>query len=171
MIVKSTGVARAALAYRLEHWGLGGNHKPKYSTCANPHAGEELELVTGDYARTFRNLTLAHTRNGLLVVCGAPLRARITSRGSRCPAKPSSKCADPFAPSEGPLVVIGALRKLVGKSGELREIQYDTEKLGDGPSSYVHEFLRPFPTLARTRRGHLVICGGGYRFTLRGIVG
>jgi hypothetical protein len=56
--------------------------------------------------------------------------------------------------------------------GELFSLVYRTHKLGDGPSEYEHEFSAPLPLLAfsvESRR--LVIAGGHYRVTARGIVG
>lgn len=56
---------------------------------------------------------------------------------------------------------------------EVRSIVYRTKKRGDArPTPYEHAFERPFPKLARVRgaRGaSLVIVGGGYTVTRRGI--
>jgi hypothetical protein len=55
--------------------------------------------------------------------------------------------------------------------GQLVEIAYRTEKLGDGgPTIYEHKFRAPYPYLAFNSTG-LVICGGGYRIGMRGIIG
>lgn len=55
--------------------------------------------------------------------------------------------------------------------GLLREITYETSKGGDPKNTwYTHKFASPLPELAYSQGG-LVICGGGYRVTFRGIVG
>lgn len=67
-------------------------------------------------------------------------------------------CADP---SQGPLVELG----------QLVSVTYETTKAGDPPGTwYTHEFTRPLPVLAYSSGG-LVVCGGHYRVTWRGIVG
>jgi len=54
--------------------------------------------------------------------------------------------------------------------GELRSVVYFTEKGGDGgPAEYEHEFSRPRPELLYSDGG-LVIAGGGYHVSARGIV-
>jgi hypothetical protein len=57
--------------------------------------------------------------------------------------------------------------------GEMTLVGYGTRKGGERVASeYVHEFKRPYPTLAYSLRERaLVICGGGYRVEARGIVG
>lgn len=55
--------------------------------------------------------------------------------------------------------------------GDLTEIAYDTQKGSPEWVRWVHEFKRPLPALATTQAGKLVIVGGGYRVTERGIVG
>jgi hypothetical protein len=68
------------------------------------------------------------------------------------------ECPDPRA---GELVALG----------HLPEIAYLTTKGGDrGPTLYEHKFHRPWPILAFNGTG-LVICGGGYRVGVRGIIG
>jgi hypothetical protein len=55
--------------------------------------------------------------------------------------------------------------------GRLVEIVYLTKKMGDGGlAEYEHRFRAPFPYVAFNSTG-LVICGGGYRVGLRGIIG
>lgn len=54
--------------------------------------------------------------------------------------------------------------------GTLREVTYETSKLGDPRNTwYTHEFKSPLPVLAYSDGG-LVICGGGYRVRPEGIV-
>lgn len=54
--------------------------------------------------------------------------------------------------------------------GTLREVTYETSKAGDPKRTwYTHKFSSPLPELAYSQSG-LVICGGGYRVTWRGIV-
>lgn len=55
--------------------------------------------------------------------------------------------------------------------GDLVSVTYRTEKGADGPSDYEHRFATPRPRLAVTAGGLLVIAGGGYDVTERGIVG
>lgn len=56
--------------------------------------------------------------------------------------------------------------------GVLRGLRYRTSKLGDPPNSiYEHEFEQTKPILAYDRSSMLIIAGGGYRITWRGIVG
>lgn len=65
-------------------------------------------------------------------------------------------CADPTC---------GTFTKL----GDLVEVTYRTEKGGDGGvAEYTHEFLRPLPELVYSSGG-LVVAGGGYTVTARGI--
>lgn len=55
--------------------------------------------------------------------------------------------------------------------GALEAVTYRTNKKGDGPSSYIHDFEAPRPVLAMdvdNRRLHIV--GGGYDVEDRGIV-
>lgn len=55
--------------------------------------------------------------------------------------------------------------------GELTEVAYWAEKDGE-EAIWVHDFSRRnLPTLAATSTGGLVVVGGGYRVTRRGIVG
>ena len=65
-------------------------------------------------------------------------------------------------PSEGELIVLGTLTEIV----------YLTVKGGDGGrgTDYTHEFERSRPLLCYNRTG-LVIAGGGYKVSARGIVG
>lgn len=67
--------------------------------------------------------------------------------------------ADPFG---GTLTVLG----------QLRSVEYEADKRGDGPSLYVHKFRRAYPLLCFTHFGphSLVIVGGDYRMQVRGIV-
>ena len=57
--------------------------------------------------------------------------------------------------------------------GRLAELTYVTSKRGDPPNThYWHDFsFRDPPILAFNPDGRLVICGGSYRVTRRGIVG
>ena len=58
--------------------------------------------------------------------------------------------------------------------GVLREVVYETIKMGDkGPTEYVHAFSRRDPPLLIYSQEcqKIVIAGGGYRVTWRGIVG
>jgi hypothetical protein len=58
--------------------------------------------------------------------------------------------------------------------GVLREIAYETVKLGDGgPAVYEHKFSRRSPPILAYGRksGKLVIISGGYSVNVRGIVG
>lgn len=56
--------------------------------------------------------------------------------------------------------------------GDLVSVVYRTKKLGDsGPTEYEHEFERSLPVLCHDGNGLLVIAGGRYRMTRRGIVG
>lgn len=54
--------------------------------------------------------------------------------------------------------------------GPLVEVVYETHKAGK-TYNWVHAFKGPLPVLAQTLDGRLVIVGGGYRVTERGIVG
>lgn len=54
--------------------------------------------------------------------------------------------------------------------GELSEVAYETKKGGEH-AIYVHAFDAPKPHLGATSDGGLVIVGGNYRVTRRGIVG
>lgn len=54
--------------------------------------------------------------------------------------------------------------------GELRRVEYETQK-GNEHAIYFHDFSRRLPHLAATLEGRLVIVGGSYRVTERGIVG
>lgn len=53
--------------------------------------------------------------------------------------------------------------------GELAELAYQTTK--DEAAIWVHAFESPRPVLAATSGGRLVVVGGAYRITRRGIVG
>lgn len=55
--------------------------------------------------------------------------------------------------------------------GTLELVEYFTDKRGDGPSVYYHDFSDEKPILAYDRRGLLVVAGGTYEVTERGIVG
>lgn len=55
--------------------------------------------------------------------------------------------------------------------GDIVEITYAARKGGEKLAWWEHAFEAPFPVLASTEAGRLVICGGGYRVTRRGIVG
>lgn len=55
--------------------------------------------------------------------------------------------------------------------GDLVEVAYQTQKGSDEIAIYVHEFRPSLPTLAATPEGELVIVGGDFRVTRRGIVG
>ena len=66
-------------------------------------------------------------------------------------------CADP---AHEPLTQMGHLVRVV----------YETDKLGDPKSThYEHDFSRPLPVLAYSSGG-LVICGGRYKISARGII-
>lgn len=69
----------------------------------------------------------------------------------------------PDPTTEGPLIVMGTLA----------EVTYRTIKGGDGGqlTDYHHEFRRPYPLLCYTKLGGLVIAGGRYTVSVRGIVG
>ncbi len=54
--------------------------------------------------------------------------------------------------------------------GELVAIVYDTHK-GNESGEYEHEFEAPRPLLTYKQNCSLIIIGGGYRITPRGIVG
>jgi hypothetical protein len=54
--------------------------------------------------------------------------------------------------------------------GELARVDYETTKGGDS-AIWFHEFEAERPQLCLTRDGRLVIVGGDYRVTRRGIVG
>jgi hypothetical protein len=54
--------------------------------------------------------------------------------------------------------------------GELHAVEYDTEK-GAEVGRYCHDFEHEKPLLCSTADGQLVIVGGQYRVTPRGIVG
>ena len=54
--------------------------------------------------------------------------------------------------------------------GDLVEVVYETTKAGE-LFEWQHEFKRPRPRLAATRSGGLIILGGGYSVSDRGIVG
>lgn len=54
--------------------------------------------------------------------------------------------------------------------GELSEIAYITDKNGQF-AEWVHKFKIERPRLCATAEGHLVIVGGDYEVTERGIVG
>jgi hypothetical protein len=64
-------------------------------------------------------------------------------------------------PSKGTLVLLGDVVSIV----------YRTAKGADGLSEYEHEFSGPLPKLLVTPDGGLVIGGGSYRVTTRGIEG
>ena len=53
--------------------------------------------------------------------------------------------------------------------GELMEVAYQTTK--DEDAVWVHPFEAARPVLASTSRGRLVVVGGSYRITRRGIEG
>ena len=53
--------------------------------------------------------------------------------------------------------------------GELVEVAYETTK--DEAAIWVHAFQTERPVLASTNRGRLVVVGGSYRITRRGIEG
>lgn len=55
--------------------------------------------------------------------------------------------------------------------GQLIEVVYRTRKGGEALTDYQHEFKKERPLLTCTRSGHLVIVGGSYSITPRGIVG
>jgi hypothetical protein len=56
--------------------------------------------------------------------------------------------------------------------GELVSVAYRTTKAGDPPNCvYEHTFERPYPILAYSRDRLLVIAGGKYTISKRGIVG
>lgn len=54
--------------------------------------------------------------------------------------------------------------------GELVAIAYRTKK-GDEKGVWEHEFERPKPLLTYQQSGSLIVCGGGYTITPRGIEG
>ena len=67
------------------------------------------------------------------------------------------------APSIAPWEVLTEL-------GELVEVAYATAKAGD-PAIWVHAFEARRPVLGSTEDGGLIIAGGDYRITARGIEG
>lgn len=67
--------------------------------------------------------------------------------------------ANPF--KDGPVTVIG----------RLVAIEYETDKLGDGMSIYVHKVTSKDATIGHVKNGRLVIGGEKIKMTLRGIVG
>lgn len=74
--------------------------------------------------------------------------------------------ADATAAWEAPLV---RPHDVLTELGELAEIAYETHK--DERAIWVHPFESPRPVLASTAKGRLVVVGGSYRVTRRGIVG
>jgi len=54
--------------------------------------------------------------------------------------------------------------------GELNAVEYITTK-GEQEAVWCHDFGKSRPKLCTTASGRLVIVGGGYRVTPRGIVG
>ena len=54
--------------------------------------------------------------------------------------------------------------------GDLHEVEYTTTKGGED-AIWCHEFSEPKPQLCMTKDGQLVIVGGRYRVTEKGIVG
>lgn len=56
-------------------------------------------------------------------------------------------------------------------AGELVSLTYYTEKGDEGPGNYKHKFEEPRPLLTYKQNGSLIITGGAYRVTARGIVG
>lgn len=60
---------------------------------------------------------------------------------------------------------------VIYRLGDLVEVAYCTAK-GDEPITiYEHTFRKHLPTLAATPEGELVIVGGDFKVTARGIVG
>jgi hypothetical protein len=57
--------------------------------------------------------------------------------------------------------------------GDLVSVTYRTRKFGDGDEAadYEHKFATPRPRLAYTAGGLLVIVGGRYKMSDRGIIG
>jgi hypothetical protein len=61
---------------------------------------------------------------------------------------------------------------VLSELGILKSVVYETRKGGDdGPTEYEHDFEKPYPVLAVNEAGLLLICGGKYKVTVRGIVG
>lgn len=61
--------------------------------------------------------------------------------------------------------------EVLTRLGDLAELGYLARKGKDPTYLYEHPFSSPLPELASTVDGQLVIVGGGYRITGRGIVG
>lgn len=59
--------------------------------------------------------------------------------------------------------------EVVWTLGELAEVAYETTKRNEH-AIWVHAFQAPRPVLAFSESGHLLIVGGGYEVTPRGIV-
>jgi hypothetical protein len=58
---------------------------------------------------------------------------------------------------------------VVAYLGELRALEYDSDKFDGKRRRYRHEFKRPRPTVVADETGQLWIVGGGYKITERGI--
>lgn len=74
--------------------------------------------------------------------------------------------ADATVQWEAPLV---RPHDVLTELGELVEIAYETTK--DEQAVWVHPFEAARPVLASTSKGRLVVVGGSYKITRRGIVG
>lgn len=61
-------------------------------------------------------------------------------------------------------------REVLTVLGKLKRVDYETPKAGE-LAIWWHEFSRPCPYLAASESGKLLIVGGRYRITPRGIVG
>lgn len=66
---------------------------------------------------------------------------------------------------------VADVRTAVTLLGVLHRVEYFTDKGGDGPSLYYHDFEARLPLLAFDAAGLLVVAGGSYRVGERGIVG
>jgi hypothetical protein len=90
-------ITRAELSYRAGHWGKGGKQKPRELACANPYApnagpvvvigrlvaieyetdklGDGMSIYRHDV--TSRDATIAHVKNGRLVIGGEKIKMTI----------------------------------------------------------------------------------------------
>lgn len=71
------------------------------------------------------------------------------------------------------LVNVPAPKGPLVEMGTLKSVTYETDKKGDGPSFYVHDFEGKRPKLAfdGAKKKRLFIVGGTYDVKNRGIVG
>jgi hypothetical protein len=172
---KPWSAKHARRRYVRDHWGDRGKGRMRTTTAPDPRPGPGASLISG------RTSSAPNPRFGAMTEMGE-LVELVTSEARYSFPKGSRPT---LAYHSGGLILAGGrvrLPKLRGEErrvvasgalldlGELRSIAYATKKGRTPRGEFEHRFEETRPHLARAKTG-LVVVGGSYRVTERGIVG